>query len=91
MADGAPKMFFVCVNMITHEKHVVFVGANQADWEGLPAIARIRRADRDLRLAKYIPLAKKAYDALYQTEQMITLPSSMASLNPNRRLYETRG
>ncbi|KAI9784314.1 MAG: hypothetical protein M1839_002375 [Geoglossum umbratile] len=89
VADGAPKMFFVCNHVQTGGREL-YVGSNQENWQGLPAIRDIRRADRDRRLETYIPLAENAYDALQQVEQGVTLPSSMDSLDATSRLYETR-
>lgn len=50
------------------------MGTNEANWEGLSAISEIRRADRDHRLADYVPFAKRAYSALQLAESEITLP-----------------
>jgi hypothetical protein len=53
----------------------------------LSAIGDIRRADRDRRIAAYIPLASKALYALQQTEREVVLPESMAGLEPIAKLY----
>ena len=89
VADGAPKMFFAC-DHVKIGRRELYVGSNQENWQGLPAIQDFRRADRDLRLETYIPLAENAYYSLQQVEQGVTLPSSMGSLDSPSRLYETR-
>jgi hypothetical protein len=50
VANGTPKMFFVCHHNKNGQQEV-FVGSSQADREGLSAIGDIRRADRDHRMA----------------------------------------
>jgi hypothetical protein len=89
-ADGAPKMFFACHHINENGNHEFYVGANQADWEGLESIADIRRADRDCRLARYIPLAERAYNALHEAEMKVQLPNSMAYMDDKERLYQIR-
>jgi hypothetical protein len=69
-------MIFICY----HNNQELYVGANQADWTGLPAIGDIRRADRDHRLKSYIPLATRAYNALQQAEKEVVLPDSTSIL-----------
>ncbi|KAI9781089.1 MAG: hypothetical protein M1839_006367 [Geoglossum umbratile] len=86
VADGSPKMFFVC----RHDQSGVqklFVGSSKADWEGLPAIGKIRKKDRDHRLRSYTPLAKEAFRALKKAEDMVMATSG---LNPKTSLYEIR-
>ncbi|KAH0565680.1 hypothetical protein GP486_000920 [Trichoglossum hirsutum] len=89
VADGSPKMFFVCYHNIGGNREL-FVGASQANWTGLPEIGRIRREDRDLRLSSYIPLATRALNALRQTEENAVLPMSMASLPKKAKEYQVR-
>jgi hypothetical protein len=76
VADGSPKMFFVCYHT-TNGSPELFVGASQANWTGLPEIGKIRRADRDERLRSYIPYTVRAYNALRQAEEGVVLPASM--------------
>ena len=82
-------MFFVCYHF-TNGNRELYVGANQADWTGLPAIGDIRRADRDHRLRSYIPLATRAFNALQQAEKNVLLPDSMANLIDKAREYQVR-
>jgi hypothetical protein len=89
-ADGAPKMFFVCHHTSTNGIRELYVGANLADWEGLPAVTKIRKDDRNYRLSAYNSLATKAYQALYEAEQRIVLPASMSGLGYNEQLYQKR-
>jgi hypothetical protein len=86
VADGCPKMVFIC----HHSDKEIYVGANQADWTGLPAIGDIRRADRDHRLKSYIPLATRAYNALQQAEKEVVLPDSMSILKHKDKMYQIR-
>jgi hypothetical protein len=83
-------MYFVCYHRRRSDNAPFFVGANEADWRGLGAIKRIRRKDRDHRVEAYIPLAKKAYDALHEAEQKAELPPSYATYPEDRRRYEKR-
>ncbi|KAI9866156.1 MAG: hypothetical protein M1813_001717 [Trichoglossum hirsutum] len=57
---------------------------------GLSATGDIRRADRDHRIATYIPLASKAFYALQQAERESVLPESIAGLKPIAKPYQTR-
>ncbi|KAI9779348.1 MAG: hypothetical protein M1839_007456 [Geoglossum umbratile] len=78
VADGSPKMFFVCYHTTSGSREL-FAGASQANWTGLPEIGKIRRADRDERLRSYIPYTVRAYDALRQAEKGVVLPTSMTN------------
>ena len=89
VADGTPKMFFACYH-IKSGRRELFVGSNQADWGGLSAIGDIRRADRDERIRTYIPLATRAFYALQQAEQNVSLPVPVEGLEPMAKLYQTR-
>ncbi|KAI9776168.1 MAG: hypothetical protein M1839_000584 [Geoglossum umbratile] len=89
IADGSPKMFFICYHTANGNREI-YVGANQADWAGLPAIDDIRRADRDYRLEPYIPFATRAFNALQQSEETVILPNSMNSLESKARAYQVR-
>lgn len=59
IANGALKKFFICHRPSKNSEPKLYVGTNEANWEGLPEISEIRRADRDLRLAEYIPFCRK--------------------------------
>ncbi|KAI9776290.1 MAG: hypothetical protein M1839_000449 [Geoglossum umbratile] len=89
VANGIPKTYFVCYYVGGGQREL-FVGSNQADWGGFSAIAEIRRADREYRIATYIPPASKAFRALQQAEREVVLPESMVSLEPLAKLYQTR-
>ncbi|KAI9764143.1 MAG: hypothetical protein M1839_006042 [Geoglossum umbratile] len=89
IADGSPKMFFVCYH-IANGNRELFVGASQENWTGLPAIGRIRREDRDWRLNSYIPLTTRAFNALRQAEENVVLPASMRNLPKKRKGYQVR-
>jgi hypothetical protein len=89
VADGSPKMFFVCYHSANGNQEL-FVGADQANWTGLPTIGQIRREDRDLRLSSYSPLATRAYNALRQAEENAILPASMANLPDKAKTYQVR-
>ncbi|KAI9853818.1 MAG: hypothetical protein M1813_001798 [Trichoglossum hirsutum] len=87
-ADGAPKMFFVCLHKKADGAIEPYVGASLADWNGLQAIKTIRREDRDLRLSAYEPLVTKAYEALYGAEQEAVPSTPLAS--GNEKVYRVR-
>ncbi|KAI9868510.1 MAG: hypothetical protein M1813_005954 [Trichoglossum hirsutum] len=89
IADGSPKMFFVCCHTANGNREL-FVGASQANWTGLPAIGRIRRKDRDDRLSSYIPLTTRAFNALRQAEENVVLPVSMRNLPKTPKGYQVR-
>jgi hypothetical protein len=61
-------MFFACHHINENSNHEFYVGANQANREGLESIADIRRAHCDYRPVRYIPLAERAYNALHEAE-----------------------
>jgi hypothetical protein len=52
-----------------HGNGEVYVGSSKGDWQGLPAIGQIRKADRDHSLQTNIPLALRAYNALQEIEE----------------------
>ncbi|KAI9776300.1 MAG: hypothetical protein M1839_000461 [Geoglossum umbratile] len=89
IANGSPKMFFACYH-IKNGNRELYIGANEADWTGLPAIGSIRREDLDYRLRSYISLATRAYNALKQAEEDVTLPASMANLAEKDKKYQVR-
>ncbi|KAI9784463.1 MAG: hypothetical protein M1839_002119 [Geoglossum umbratile] len=88
IANGILKMYFVCYH-IRGGQQELFIGSNQVDWRGLSAIAEIRRADWDCRIATYIPLASRVFCALQQAKQEVVLPKSMAGLESIAKLYQT--
>ncbi|KAI9779350.1 MAG: hypothetical protein M1839_007458 [Geoglossum umbratile] len=89
VADGSPKMFFVCYHT-TNGNRELFVGTSQANWTGLLAIGHIRWEDRDYRLSSYIPLTTRAFNALRQAEENVVLPVSMRNLPKKLKGYQTR-
>jgi hypothetical protein len=68
LPDGTPKMYFICGHRLHDSSLQIILGANQADWAGLPSIEKSRRQDRDQSLTEYITKAELAFRDLRLAE-----------------------